>query len=470
MLNTTVQGFKKSTGDRVFWSILLAGLAIRLVILTQTGSLGLKIGDERDYFRLAENILAGNGFAWGPGVPTSMRPPLYPGFLAVVWSVSRIFDAAPFQLVRFLQIVLAAATAFSVYQIGVRVYNVRVARLATVAYWFYPSLMFFNFLILTETLFTFFLIAFVLFAVMTVQRPSAATAAACGLALGLGALTRSALWPVPALACPLLFFLLHGSLKTRLALPVTVLVGYAAVVVPWAIRNTHVQGVVTIVDTMGGMNLRLGNYEHTPDDRMWDAIAITGPKGWAYELKMERPDDVLTEGQKDKWAQRKAFEYMVAHPAQTLRRSAIKFADLWGLEREYIAGIRKQIYRPPTWFTIVASVSIVLGYVFVVTTGAAGIWLARPAAREHLLLLLPIVVIMGVHVLAFGHSRYHLPLIPILTIYSAALVLACRELSWAQHRAMLVTAGATVCVLFMVWARQLLMVDARRLTGPFTHG
>ena len=28
----------------------------------------------------------------------------------------------------------------------------------------------------------------------------------------------------------------------------------------------------------------MGNYEHTPDDRMWDAVALTGEKNWSYAL------------------------------------------------------------------------------------------------------------------------------------------------------------------------------------------
>ncbi len=59
----------------------------------------------------------------------------------------------------------------------------------------------------------------------------------------------------------------------------------------------------------------------------------------------------------------------------------------------------------------------------VILCGAAGVWLAaperapaRPAAccRSSL--------ITGVHTLVFGHSRYHLPLIPILALYGAALL------------------------------------------------
>ena len=58
-----------------------------------------------------------------------------------------------------------------------------------------------------------------------------------------------------------------------------------------------------------------------------------------------------------------------------------------------------------------------------VVLGAAGIWLAAPPDwRLHVLLLLPVVVTMGAHTIVFGHSRYHLPLMPILALYAAALI------------------------------------------------
>jgi hypothetical protein len=174
--------------------------------------------------------------------------------------------------------------------------------------WLYPSLVFFNFLILTETLFTLLFVAFVLCSVLLVQQPRASFAVMCGLALGLAALTRSVLWPLPLLLCPLLAVLIRAPLARRLALPALVLAGYALVVTPWAVRNTRLQGTLTIVDTMGGMNLRMGNYEFTPDDRMWDAVSLTGEKGWAAGLEADHVGQVVTEGVKEKWAQRKAIE------------------------------------------------------------------------------------------------------------------------------------------------------------------
>lgn len=445
---------------------IVLGLVLRLAILWSTGGLETEIQDEQHYVQIAGNIVDGNGFAWGPGEPTSIRPPLYPGLLAALFTVT---GTGNLQAVRFLQILIALATTALLVELGRRAFTVEAGRIAAAVFFLYPSLVFFNFTILTETLFTFLLVAFLLLSVRLVQAPRAATAVGCGLVLGLGALTRSVLWPTPLLFCPLVALLLRAPWRTRLMMPVLVAAGFTVVVAPWAIRNTRLQRTVTIVDTMGGMNLRLGNYEYTPDDRMWSAVDLVGEKNWSYALRQEFPGRQFTEGQKDKWAQARAIAYMREHPGTTLRRAMIKFADFWGLEREYAAGIRDGMYSPPRWLGTAASVLIAVGYLVVVLIGAAGIWLAPPAWRMHLLLLLPIVIITGVHTLVFGHSRYHLPLMPIFGLYGAALLTTRPSLALRERRPALVGAAATLLLLVGVWIRQIAIVDAARIRALFDH-
>jgi 4-amino-4-deoxy-L-arabinose transferase-like glycosyltransferase len=452
---------------RALWIALVAGLLVRVAILSTTTHLGTEIVDEQHYAQLAGSILAGRGFASDSGTPTSIRPPLYPGLLAAIWSVA---GEQNLQAVRIAQIALALITAILVYRLGARVYGEQAGSIAAAAVWLYPSLLFFNFLILTETLFTFLLVAFLLLTVMLIQTPRAWLAAACGVALGLGALTRSVLWPVPLLFCPLLVLLIRQRMGRRLALSFLVLAGYLAVIAPWAIRNTRLQGVVTVVDTMGGMNLRMGNYEYTPEDRMWDAVSLEGEKSWVYGLTTDPPGQPVTEGQKEKWAQSKALEYMRAHPVVTLRRSLIKFADFWGLEREFIAGIRSGMFMPPLWFQIAASLLITVAYIAIVLAGTAGLWLAPPHDwRLQVVLLLPVVIIVGIHTLVFGHSRYHLPLVPILAVYGAALATERVPSFSVAPRSVWVGAAVTVVAMFAIWVRQVAVLDLERITSLLHH-
>src|SRR5262249_26657984 len=65
--------------------VLVAGLALRLVLLAQTAVTPLRIVDEHHYAELATSIAEGRGFAWASGEPTSIRPPMYPLFIAALW-------------------------------------------------------------------------------------------------------------------------------------------------------------------------------------------------------------------------------------------------------------------------------------------------------------------------------------------------------------------------------------------------
>jgi 4-amino-4-deoxy-L-arabinose transferase-like glycosyltransferase len=448
---------------RWFLLALFAGLLLRLVILRETSTLGTGIVDEQQYRQIADSLLNGDGFAQGPGQSTSIRPPLYPGLLAATWWAT---GRDNLQAVRALQILLAAVTTGLVYLLGRRVFGEATGHLTAAVFWLYPEMIFANVLILTETLFTFWLAAFAYLLVVLVQsnRPSFRIAVAAGLVLGLSALTRSVLWPLPLLLCPLLLFLLAGVWTRRIATTMALFAGFAAVVGPWAVRNTRLQGVPTIVDTMGGMNLRMGNYEHTLDDRMWDTVSLKGEKNWVTGIGEAYPDRLPTEGEKDKWAQGKALAYMRAHPGVTLRRSLIKFADFWGLDREFLAGLSQGLFRPPAWFGAVAAGAILLAYPFVALAGAAGFWLT-PARdwRVHLLLLLPIVAITGVHTIVFAHSRYHLPLVPIVAVF-ASQALRERRVAWRMASGTArVGAVVSIVVLLAIWLRQIVIVDLARI-------
>jgi 4-amino-4-deoxy-L-arabinose transferase-like glycosyltransferase len=385
-----------------------------------------------------------------------MRPPLYPAFLASIWWWT---GTSEYQIVRLLQIIIAAASTWLLYRLGSVLYRPTVGAIAAVGYWLYPSFIATNHLILTETLFTTLLLGFILLTVETARSGRVSIAFASGATLALTALTRSILWPLPVVLTPVLLLVVPGRRRAAVV-TACMWLGYLAVIAPWAARNTNLQGKFTVVDTMGGINLRIGNYEHTPDERMWAAVGLEGEKNWSHALRQEFPGQRFTEGEKSQWAQAEALRHMAAHPVQTLRRSAIRFADFWGLEREFVAGIRWGYYAPPDWFAALAAVAITVSYVVVAVLGAAGVFLARPDWRAHLIVLLPALAIMGGHMLVFAHSRYHLPVVPLLILYGTALVMGTPKASFSWRRPAAAGAALAVLLLLAVWIRQVMFVDA----------
>ena len=170
------------------------------------------IVDEQHYHALALNLLHGHGFAWEPGNLTSIRPPLYPAFMALVW---RLTGTESLLVIRFAQVVVALGNVYLVYRLGLLLFDRRVALLAASGLCLYPSLLAFNVFILTEVLFTFLLTLTVLVSRSLLRTEVLGSALGSGIALGLGALTRSVLWPFPAILCPFVFFAMPGSRRRR---------------------------------------------------------------------------------------------------------------------------------------------------------------------------------------------------------------------------------------------------------------
>jgi 4-amino-4-deoxy-L-arabinose transferase-like glycosyltransferase len=401
------------------WLIVGLALVVRLAALWAVAGIEPQIVDEQHYRQLATSLAQGDGFAWAPSNPTSLRPPLYPTLIAGIW---RLTGSESLQAVRSVQVVLAVASIWLLYLLGARLFDRGTAASAALALALYPSLIFSGVLLLTEVLFITIVLGALYLTVVLLERPSWWLALASGAAFGLGALTRSVLWPFSIVVVIFLALALPVPARTRLKYCSLLLAGFALVVAPWSIRNTMLQRTFTVVDTMGGLNLLMGNYEYTPEDRMWDGISLTGAQSWdAPLLLVPRPEGGWTEGTKEHWAQRRAVQFMLAHPIVTARRSVLKLADLWGLERDWIAGVEKGYYQPPVWFAVLSGAAVLIAYPAVLLAAIAGVFLAPPVFRRaHWLLILLILFVSAIHSITFGHARYHLPLMPVLMLYAAA--------------------------------------------------
>jgi hypothetical protein len=77
---------------------------------------------------------------------------------------------------------------------------------------------------------------------------------------------------------------------------------------------------------------------------------------------------------------------------------------------------------------------------------------------------------MGVHTVVFGHSRYHVPLVPIMVLYGVALLMHARTLDLRERRPAALGALVSMALLGIVWARQLFVVEADKIKALFGYG
>jgi 4-amino-4-deoxy-L-arabinose transferase-like glycosyltransferase len=255
------------------------------------------------------------------------------------------------------------------------IYDERTGIAAAAIFACYPSLVAATGLVLTETLFTFFLCASCLLMQRALSRGGHGWFAAVGGVLALGALTRSVLWLFPPVL--LVFLLAAGPRREvgrRFVQAMTAILAFALVIAPWAYRNTKLQKTFTAVDVMGGRNFMMGNYEHTPFNRPWDAISMSGEQAWHAMLRKERPEARgVTQGQLDKLALKYGLQYVKDNPGQTAARDVAKFFHFWQLERELVAGLQQGYWGGASRLGLLAAAAVILGsYVTVLLSGIMG--------------------------------------------------------------------------------------------------
>jgi 4-amino-4-deoxy-L-arabinose transferase-like glycosyltransferase len=431
-------------------TILVLGGLLRLVLWLWFDGQSIHIWDEREYNQLAVNLLQSGQFAFEPGIATSLRPPLYPAFLAAVYGV---FGLENFQAVRLLQAGLSLATVVILYQLGALLTCRRVALWLAGLYCFYPSLLVYNNLLLTEVLFTFLFCAACTLLVAAHHRRTLKLLVVAGGLLGLAALTRSIVSFLPPLLALYLIWSWKGRIRERILAACAVLLAFAATIAPWAIRNSLLERTFVTIDTMGGRNFMMGNYEYTAVYRSWATIdQSTGEKSWISVLSSFYPDvRQQTQGVRDKLALRYGLKYVEEHPGQTVVRDLIKLADFWGLERELISGAAQGYFGAiPRAAVLALALLICGGYAAVVLVGIFGALMTPPLDRRyHALLFLIILFFCGVHALVFGHSRYHLPIIPFVLVYTAGAVVNAGNILNRRSLSSYWLAGS-VCGLFLI--------------------
>jgi 4-amino-4-deoxy-L-arabinose transferase-like glycosyltransferase len=446
----------------VLAAIVLLGALLRLGVCFWFTSLAPRIDDEREYDMIATNLVRGEGFAVSPGRPTSIRPPLFPFLVAGVYEVVGIGNHSA---VRVVQVILGIATVLVVFQLGRLVAGSEVGLLTAGLVALYPSFLGFSGLILTEVLFTLLLCSFCLAVIHALRGDSLGWLAISGLVLGLATLARSAFWPFPVLLGLYLLWAWRGSFRRRLAAALIPTLTFAITITPWAIRNSRLERTFMTIDSMGGRNVMMGNYEYTPMFRAWDAISEQGERSWDQVVLRADPSFAgMTQGQKDKRALRYGLDFMASHPSLTLKRDIVKFFHFWGLERELVAGYARGYFGPASRWGLLALTLLLFGsYVFVMTTGFFGLTLVPPGDRRILVfLLLVIAFLCGIHTLTFGHSRYHLPILPLVMIFSSLAIVHWRRIlasrgSWAFRLAMI------LCLMFgAAWMIEIVVVDGQR--------
>ena len=422
----------KSFGFRIY----IVALILRLIPILLSRGLGIGLDDMFQYDMLARSLAAGNGFRWyaqqdlnllAPyvnfdlstvksydpvhGVPTSFRAPLYPSFLALIYFLvgsnsSRFFAArlaqaailgAPLAPLTYWVSKMLFSPSLSVEEPGER--SERAAKFSAWVIACYPLFLVYPLGLGTENPFFVLLLASFLFLLQSIQQPSTSRLLLSSFFLGLTVLTRSVILPFAIAAFGLLLFL-H---RKRVLLAI---LSFFLIIIPWIIRNSMLHRKLIGIETSMGYNLYLGYHPQG------NGSFVFGP---SLDLL-----SILDDAERDRIGTEKAVGFIKDQPERCIPLAINRLGFFFGLEKRVLMYFYSNnlIGYVPLPLLLTISAILLLPFIVISISAALGLVFLR-SIPQHILLILLLIAYILPHVLILSEDRFHLALVPYLTILAA---------------------------------------------------
>src|SRR5437763_9464991 len=386
--------------------LTVLGLILRMSTGLLAGRTVLGFGDPVFYHGAAISIANGTGFEYF-GQPTVHWPPGYPFVLAGVYKLfgTEVTNAL------VLNAVLGALTIPLAYVIARRAFGRAAAVITASALAVFPGQILMADLVLSETLYTLELTAFLALAATLRSRPRSILV--LGLVAGAAALTRGegVLFPVIVLAMGWSRGVRLDALR-RAALVAAVML---ATIAPWTVRNALTVHAFVPVSTNASDTLWSG---HNP-------IANGGPVYSFQTDVLRRVRRGNFEVEASALLRRQAISYAVHHPLRELELIPLKLRSLARGDSEVISvwinarGQHPLGARAATWIGRLADLSfyaLLAGLLLAVAFFRRTLW-GVPAARGALAFVALAVPLYGF--VYYGNFRYRIPLEPLMLLLVA---------------------------------------------------
>lgn len=430
------------------WWVLLLALVLRLAALTiflQFQPNPDAMGAAVRHVREAENILAGYGFSYVPGTPSTQFPPGYAFLLA---GTSFVLGKG-YLGIWLLHILLGVATVWLTYLLARTRLSKEHSLLAGLLVAVYPSFIVDPITLIKEIPYTPLLILAAYWTVKGISSGSARHFLLGGISAGIATYFRAELAGLVVLGT-LMLALLRQTRWTNAGL----LIGaFAIVVLPWVLRNSLITRHPVFISTLGGYNLYVGNNFTTPFLQSWrgeSAEAI----GQLHLIAGEN------EYAQDAAGTQMAVSYIVSHPLSFLARGLGKMMDLWGPDRLFFSWYRAGLFARsvPMLLAVGIAVASAMGYVILFFLAATGVLFFKTKTLTLLLVGL-VAYTTALAIVLFGAPRFHWPLVPFLAILAAQVVME-RRVLFHQILASRRKVAIAVLIAFAVITIQLVEVIA----------
>lgn len=380
-------------GRGALWAIFVAALVVRLAVLAVRPETAIP-PDGVDYNRLAIALWEGQGYVGSEGQPTSERPPLYPLFLAAVFTLF----GYNLEVAKVVQATMDAGTCALIFVIAGAVFDRRIAWIAAGLAVFHLSLIFAATTVLVETLLTFLLVVVVLYVLRVTEGRAVGDQLVLGGLLGLAALTRGSLLVLPVFVLVPLLWVERKELRGGLRKAAVVLAAFCIVVAPWALRNYRVHGELVPVATQVG-HVFYSSYK-PPDGKIFGV--------YTFDETVTRARSTLPEAAASDFLFKETLRYIGENPGV-----------LW-----YLSFLKLGYWLSPFDWEVLGGDGIYnFSFAFVFPVSLLGMYLWRKR-KGALVLALPILHSLFVSLLLYGSPRLRLSVEPFFIVFAAAALSA----------------------------------------------
>jgi 4-amino-4-deoxy-L-arabinose transferase-like glycosyltransferase len=422
--------------------IIQIGIAILAFVLCigmiyATGRDNADFADSIDYVTAARMLVEDGSYPAVGGL-NFFRAPLYPMFMAAVWSIT---GESAFT-VKIAQSVLHVLTVLMIFRTARLVSgSVLVTLLAGLLFAVNPLFLYQAAAIQTEALHTFLMtLALMLLIRMIVSNDGfdLRLAAAAGVAFGLGALCKNS----PLGICIVLAVVMAAMFyrrKNSLAAAAVMVVAMFAAILPWSFYNLQTRGEFILINDSSGFIPWIGN--HPANLRIYEGEFASREETQQYQdhigktlaaeqiAEWERTNGYSRLSFKEREAlwRAKAIENAKEHPGATLRLIGWKFLAFW---RPWLSA---DIYGTKGMLVSAA----VLIPLFVL--GFAGMWMSRKTSgtREVVILFTVLMLfVTALHTALVSTIRLRLPNVdPLLTVFASIAIVAILTRFWKERMA-----------------------------------
>jgi len=358
-------------------------------------------GDAIGYDQLAVNLIKYHQYAFTSGKPTAYREPVYPYFLAIIYS---IFGLSNYTAVRVAQIFISSLTCVIIFLLAKDLFDKKVALLASFISCFWPHFVYYSTTILRETLFCFLLILCVYFLNKVYQQKEfkSVNSIIAGIMCGLCCLMNS----TALLFVFLSFVVLSLVKKFRQVLVIFLL--FVSLYSLWVIRNYIVFNEFVLGSTVGGMTIygaSVGDYRifGTPQEKEF----------WEKDEVMKKAA-TMDELQANKYFMQEAKKVILSNPKEFFIRCIKRFLKLYRIYPH-----RGKGYVHSETLMILVSV---FSYGVLLLFFVYSFFINLSSFKKYIFLYLPILVFSFVYTLIWAVIRYRLPLEPYIIIFASYIL------------------------------------------------